>query len=67
MNELGELITARRKKLGLTKTELAERSGATRQVICRLEKDPYAVSLYTIKKVLYELYLEAEFVIKEAN
>lgn len=67
MKDIGAVIRERRKKLGLTKTDLAERAGTTRQLVCRMEKDADSVSFGKLKAVLYELYLEAELSINEAK
>lgn len=53
-DELGKIIRARRKELGLTQTELAERVGTRQQVIAHIERGVVKRTVYAaeICKVL---------------
>jgi transcriptional regulator with XRE-family HTH domain len=53
-DELGEMVKARREALGLTKKELADRSGKVREVIYRLEagEDVTVSSLFSVLRAL---------------
>jgi transcriptional regulator with XRE-family HTH domain len=53
-DELGEMVRARREALGLTKKELADRSGKVREVIYRLEagEDVTVSSLFSVLRAL---------------
>lgn len=53
-DELGLIVKARREALGLSKKELAERSGKVREVIYRLEagEDITVSSLFSVLRAL---------------
>ena len=49
---IGSLIKSTRKKLGLTQSELANRSGTSRTYISRIENDRSDVELGTLRKII---------------
>jgi len=49
---IGGLIKTTRKRLGLTQTELADRSGTSRTYISRIENDRSDVELGTLRKII---------------
>lgn len=66
--ELGQLIIARRKKLGISQVELAEMSGVSERFVYSLENGKMSVSLEKVLGVTEALGLEQKFEIaKEPN
>ncbi len=66
--ELGQLIIARRKKLGISQVELAEMSGVSERFVYSLENGKMSVSLEKVLAVTEALGLEQRFEIaKEPN
>lgn len=57
VNEIGK----RRKRLGLTQTEVAQRSGITQAQVARLENSHSVPSMETVIKVAYTLGLKLGF------
>lgn len=49
--EAGERVRSRRKELGITQAELAQRVGVSRQTIITLETGDYAPSVYLALRV----------------
>jgi len=50
--KIGGLIKATRKKLGLTQSELAQKSGTTKNYISRIENDKSDIELNTLRKII---------------
>ncbi len=65
--DLASLIRNRRQELGISQNDLATRCGVHRTTIIRIEQNPNFARLELLKAILYELYLEAELVVKEAE
>jgi y4mF family transcriptional regulator len=59
--ELGQLIIARRKKLGISQVELAEMSGVSERFVYSLENGKMSVSLEKVLAVTDALGLEQRF------
>lgn len=59
--ELGQLIIARRKKLGISQVELAEMSGVSERFVYSLENGKMSVSLEKVLAVTEALGLEQRF------
>lgn len=55
----GERVCSRRKVLGLTQAELAERIGIHQPDLCDLEKGRHAPSLATVEKIAKALDISA--------
>jgi DNA-binding XRE family transcriptional regulator len=51
-SRIGSLIKSTRKKMGLTQSELADRSGTSRTYISRIENDRSDVELGTLRKII---------------
>ena len=49
---IGSLIKSTRKRLGLTQSELADRSGTSRTYISRIENDRSDIELGTLRKII---------------
>ena len=58
--QLGQLIRARRRELGLTQTELAEVANANLRFISELERGKPTVRLENVLRVLASLGIELE-------
>ncbi len=52
MNKLSEFVKARRKQLGLTQEEFAEKAGVALTVIRKIEQDKDNLSLSKVNQVL---------------
>ena len=63
--ELGQLIIARRKKLGISQVELAEMSGVSERFVYSLENGKMSVSLEKVLAVTEALGLEQRFEISK--
>jgi len=50
--KIGGLIKATRKKLGFTQSELAQKSGTTKNYISRIENDKSDIELNTLRKII---------------
>lgn len=61
----GQKIKIRRKQLGYTQAELAERVNTTQPYISRLEKDNLNPSMKMITKVLYALNINVEYLFSD--
>ena len=59
-SELGELIRARRRELGLTQTELAEVSDTNLRFVSELERGKPTARLETVMRVLATLGIQLE-------
>ncbi len=59
--DLGEVIRKRRKELGMSQSDLAERVGTHRTTIASIERDPKQARLVVLEAIFYELYLEVEW------
>lgn len=65
--QLGELVRRRRRKLNLSQSELAEKVGATRQWVSRLEKGKHDISTARLFAVLDALEMNLEIRPPAAN
>lgn len=65
--DLATLIRTRRQELGISQNDLATRCGVHRTTIIRIEQNPNFARLELLKAILYELYPEAELIVKEAE
>ncbi|HET8655019.1 MAG TPA: helix-turn-helix domain-containing protein [Longimicrobiaceae bacterium] len=63
--DLGEKIKARRKALGLSQGELAERSGINPTHLSRLETGKYQPSVDVLKKLVEVLQVSADYLLQE--
>ncbi len=60
--DYGTLIRTRRKEMGITQTELANRLDITRQNLCAYERGGRDMRLGTFLRILNELYLKIDIV-----
>ena len=67
LKQMGQRILARRKALGLTQDDLAERIGVTPPMISNLEQGKKAVRPDNLAKVCRTLGLSADFVLFGAD
>lgn len=63
-SRLGAVILAKRKKLGLSQRQLAERVGLNNATICKVEKDPSLIpDIRTIKLLAEALDLDYNYLL----
>lgn len=63
LNEVGERIMRRRKKLGLTQEELAERSGLTTQFVSYAESGKRAMRPENLMKIAAALGVSTDYLL----
>ena len=61
---MGERIAALRKSLGMTQTELAERTGLQRSHIVRLEQGKYGATIDVLSAIADALGYQIDFIDK---
>jgi y4mF family transcriptional regulator len=66
-NQVGTIVRARRKELGVTQLHLAELAGVNVNTIYNLEYGEGNLTLNVLSKVLNVLGLEIKLVVKDSN